>query len=245
MLLETQVSAIPTWGFVPAPQQGPRYCEGFPAGFLSWYFPGCFGLLVHWWILGWDLKDVDALYEFNFHDQGWAVVTARVGVPYLCPGLREYWGINQIKASFGSFLPMYFLAAGSFDRQRGLSCTLGASHPDRRERMGEREVLGAAFSPKLQFPPAEVTPNCSQALFSQLGTKPWKNTEFFLFSKYPEVYLEEGKKELPFIKGWNQAAGTKTLLEGGSGHILRHFSLSFVVNSPPEQRPWSYTSVSS
>lgn len=57
MLLETQVSAIPAWGFVLAPQQGPRYCEAdetfqlFQQLFLPDIPLGVLGLLVRWWIL--------------------------------------------------------------------------------------------------------------------------------------------------------------------------------------------------
>lgn len=55
MLLETQVSAIPAWGFVLAPQQGPRYCEAkelFQQLFLPDVSLGVLGLLVHWVDLG-------------------------------------------------------------------------------------------------------------------------------------------------------------------------------------------------
>lgn len=67
MLVETQVSAVPAWGFVLAPQQGPRYCEAKELSqhlFLPDVSLAGLGLLGGSWI-SWDFKSVDALYGFK------------------------------------------------------------------------------------------------------------------------------------------------------------------------------------
>lgn len=141
------------------------------------------------------------------------------------------------------FFPCYFLAAGSPDRQKGAERAqlhFGCLPPWQGEQDGEREVLGAALSPKFQFLcrsyPKLLLINVFPTRNKALKKKNKKNpTDFAPFSKFLEA-------EFSFIKGWNQSSGTKILLED-LATFWGIFHQGLLLNSPAEQRPWSWTAV--